>query len=86
MNTSERLKIARAEPKRTQKELREHHQIELEEEATHKAQLALRRETETPGAKERAEDFQRKQAIYCDCPLMGPDWRDLPNDCEVRQG
>jgi hypothetical protein len=82
MNTSERLKIARQERKAAQKELKEHHQIELEKEEARKAQLALRRETETLVQKKAREEFQRKQAIYCNCPLMDPNWRELPNDCD----
>jgi hypothetical protein len=85
MNTSERLKIARQERKAAQREVREHYQIALEKELAHKAQLALRRETETLVQKKAREEFQRRQAIYCDCPEMDPDWRNLPKYCD-REG
>jgi hypothetical protein len=65
-------------------ESNQYHQIELEKEMAHKARLALRRETETLEQKREREEFQRKQAIYCNCPEMDPNWRDLPNYSEIR--
>ena len=43
MNTSERLKLARKERKDAQRELKELREIEMEKEATYKAELTLMR-------------------------------------------
>lgn len=58
--------------------LRIEEEIAREKALAHKARLELRRRTETPAQKAEREEFQRKQAIYCDCPEMDPDWRDQP--------
>lgn len=77
MTSKQRLAQVQQERRTAEAELRIEREIRAEKELTSKARVQLALLNETPAQKEEREEFQRKLAIYCNCPEMDPDWRKL---------
>lgn len=78
MTSRQRLAQIQQERRNAEAELRAEREIRREEELARKARIQLALLNETPADKQEREEFQRKLAIYCNCPEMDPDWRKLP--------
>lgn len=78
MTSKEKLAKQKKDRRDAEAELQIEREIRKERESELKARVALALLNDTLEQKQEREEFQRKLAIYCNCPELDPDWRSLP--------